>query len=234
MSSYNNGQPILLDSIDKSELNQAATDFSEGLEPLKQLLLCMWDKGLKTIACCKGYHGNYLATIFPTQILMQPNNDIFCYLSSEIIDSPYVKLLTDDQNRQEILIYGEKRDELLQKITRDILFGKKNNTIVDKIVEPQVRVEAYVYGLRINGFSEEDIEMILPKLNEYAKLEEQAEYYEDKFGELYANGKLPKKLEEELDVFSACYNEIRSFIFEFILKRQQNVSEDNELYNPKR
>ena len=66
MSSYNNGHPILLDSIDKRELNQAATDFSEGLESLNQLLLCMWDKGLKTIACCKGYHGDYLNIIFPT------------------------------------------------------------------------------------------------------------------------------------------------------------------------
>ena len=234
MSSYNNGHPILLDSIDKRELNQAATDFSEGLESLNQLLLCMWDQGLKTIACCKGYHGDYLNIIFPTQILMQPNSDIFCYLSSEIIDSPYVKLLTDDQKRQEILIYGEKRDKLLQKITRDILSGKKNNTIIDKIVEPQVRVEAYIYGLRINGFSEEEIEMILPKLNECAKLEVKAEYYEDKFGELYVNGNLSKELKAELDDFSACYNEIRSFILEFILKRQQIISEDNELYNPKR
>ena len=120
MNSYNYGQPILLDSIDKSDLNKAATDFSEGLDSLKQLLLCMWGNELKTIACCKGYHGEKLEILFPTQILMQSNNDTFSYLSSEIIDSPYVKLSTDEQNRQEILIYGEKRDEILQKIARDI------------------------------------------------------------------------------------------------------------------
>ena len=230
MSSYNNGKTILLDSVDKSELNQAAIDFSEGLESLKQCLLCMWSNGLKSKACCKGYHGESTSIMNASYILMQQGSDLFSFLSSEIINSPYVELKMYQDGTQSISIYGEKRDEILHKITEDIFSGRKNNRIETKIVSSQVRVSSYVYGFKINGYSDSEIEEIYPQLVEYAKMMEEYTY-------LYMNY---KALDEKCD-FSTAFNELSArfticheAVENFILKKHQNILDQNELSSPKR
>lgn len=53
--SLNDGQ-VYLDFFDKKEeYKKMAEDFSEGDSLLKETLLKLWEKGIKTIACCKGH-----------------------------------------------------------------------------------------------------------------------------------------------------------------------------------
>ena len=226
---YNYGQPISIDNLNKDDWIQAATDFSEGLDSLKQLLLCMWENGIKTFACCKGYHyinnsqNGPLDILYPTEIVLQQNNDVFSYLSEEIINSPYVKLGFEFE-KQLIYIYGEKRDEILQKIIKDILSGKKNNIIIYKEPQSKIRVESYVYGLRINGFSDEEIEPILPKLIEFAQFFVDPRTFiknKDKYSKL------------ELDSYFARHEETVLFLWNYILKKQQSISENKESYHSK-
>ncbi len=55
--SYNTGGVKNVSEIPLSERDQAATDFSEGDETLKALLLNLWNRGVKTRACCAGDEG---------------------------------------------------------------------------------------------------------------------------------------------------------------------------------
>ena len=50
----NDGDIHSFDEVRKNGLEKSATEFSEGSDILKQVLLDLWDIGLETKACCKG------------------------------------------------------------------------------------------------------------------------------------------------------------------------------------
>ncbi len=55
MASFNTGAPVLnVLTEDKSTQEQMATDFSEGSNALRDLLLFLWKNGVSTHACCRG------------------------------------------------------------------------------------------------------------------------------------------------------------------------------------
>ena len=52
--SLNDGNIHSFDEVKKHGLEKSATEFSEGSDVLKKVLLDLWDMGLETKACCKG------------------------------------------------------------------------------------------------------------------------------------------------------------------------------------
>ena len=122
---YNYGQHIDLDSIPISDTNIAIHDFADSSIGLEICLRVMWQHGLKTYSC---YPGN--DNIFDiAYIVMEENEDIFCYLSEEFLNDDNIRINIED-NKQIIRFsgnIGEKNSEMIF-LAQNILKGKKKNS----------------------------------------------------------------------------------------------------------
>ena len=159
---YNHVVPIDLDTIPYYEKEQALKEFAEGSLGLEICLRIMWANNLKTHACCAGGHDEFDIGY----ISMGNGIDVFCFLSEDLLSSDMIALEFDkDQNRQTIRFGGKKefKDKLLQKVSEDILSGKKQNDdlIQDKIgkgLNSDWLKEGRIYYMRKLGMSEEEIQ----------------------------------------------------------------------------
>ena len=122
---YNTGEPIDLDTIPISDTNIALYDFANGSLGLEICLRILWQHGLKTYSC---YLGN--DNIFDiAYIVMEENEDVFCYLSEELLENDGIRISIED-NRQIIKFsgnLGEKNSEMIL-LAQSILTGKKKNS----------------------------------------------------------------------------------------------------------
>ena len=135
ISKYNYGEHIDLDLIPIEDTNQALKEFSSGSRGLEICLRTMWTHGLKTYACYPGDRD-----IFDIgYIVMEENEDLFSYLSEELLYSDGIRISIED-NRQVIKFSGntgEKNSEMIL-LAQNILTGRKRNSNIlsKKIGEP--------------------------------------------------------------------------------------------------
>ncbi len=125
MNKYNISVPLDLDDLTELDKELAVVEFAEGLTGLEVCLRAMWKAGLKTSACCAGNHSPYESAY----IMMDKKVDLFSYLSEESLNDEMLKLEKSGKY-QVIRVAGgeEKKNEVLIRISSDILSGKKDNT----------------------------------------------------------------------------------------------------------
>ena len=92
--------------------------------------------------------------------------DFFSYLSPELINNEMVVLIFDE-NVQVIRFYGSEKDMLMLKFASDMLTGKKDNKKylkrkIGKDITPTCRENDFIYHMLKNGYSEKDINEMLP------------------------------------------------------------------------
>lgn len=134
-SKYNYGEDIALDTIPISDTEQALYDFSEGSNGLEKCLRTMWMNGLKTISSSSGKRN-----VFDIgYIVMEEDEDIFCYLSEEFLNDPRIRIdLVDNKQRIRFAGNNPEKEGAMLFLARDIQSGKKNNLklVLEKIGEP--------------------------------------------------------------------------------------------------
>lgn len=156
---YNHVAPIDFDSIPVEEREQALKEFAEGSIGLEKCLRVMWQKGLKTHACCAGndspYDEGYIA--------MATKIDAFRFLSSDILNNDMV-VLEVDGDKQIIRFAGtpEEKEKAMLLLADSILSGEKENgeKLKEKIGKsfPFSWIkETNAYFMRKSGMSEEEI-----------------------------------------------------------------------------
>ena len=131
---------IDIEAIPENERNEYLEFFSEGSIELKRCLKTMWNMNLYTSACCKGHNltervytvdgKDYFFIDLYAYICMKPNNNIFEYLSKKIITDPYIHISKFEDDREAIYIYGRDRLEKINRLTKDLKTGKKDNDIL--------------------------------------------------------------------------------------------------------
>lgn len=167
---YNNhNRPLYLDSIPNEDLEEALKDFSEGSLELMECLRILWSNNIKTFACCKGDHV-YLgedsgSTYGEAYICMEEGYDAFSYLSEGLINNEMIELY-DDHNKQTIYFYGKDKNNLIKQFGNDVLTGKKNNMEllkekIGKSVSNENLIESLKYRLKVNNFSDNEIEKLI-------------------------------------------------------------------------
>ena len=123
-----------LDDIPTNKLFQAARAFSEGSKALESCLIELWKNNLKTCSCCAGAAATVrINSFYHTEnsrafISMEPENDIFGYLSQELLDDPLVIL--NIVNRHPVIRFAGGREKIesnLAKFKESIKTGKKDN-----------------------------------------------------------------------------------------------------------
>ena len=133
---YDNGKHVSLDLIPIEECELALKEFSNGSPALEKCLREMWMHGLKTYSSNPGNK----STFEIGHIVMEENEDIFCYLSCDFLNDERIRIDIID-GRQEIKFAGtipEKEGAMLF-LTREIQSGRKkyNSSLIQgKIGEP--------------------------------------------------------------------------------------------------
>ena len=149
MSKYNSGPMIDLNSIPSEEKERALDEFSEGSQGLRFCLSMMWDKGLKTAACCSGHESSF----HEAYILMDNGVDIYSYLSGELLSSDMVSISLNRDNNEAIHFVGTQKDKehFFFLLAKDIATGKKQNAqqVRDKLGRP-INQEWLVHGIVYN------------------------------------------------------------------------------------
>lgn len=177
MTNYND-KTIDIDSILKNEILKAIHVFAEGSEILEECLKQLYNNGLKTVGCCKGYHKidaiSFMQNkldyeklsncIFPAYIGFEKNIDVFSFLSKELINDSNVVLVL---NRVCTSIYfvGENHEKLMWKFLNDLKSGRKNNRIdllkkMNQCNTPLFWYKSFLYGLTKSGFSDIQIDSL--------------------------------------------------------------------------
>lgn len=165
--SYNYGKPVLgIENFPLEERNEALHDFAEGSEKLENCLQVLWDKGLRTIACCKGAHLSSKTGMIENDsyIAFDSGVDIFSYLSIEFINNEYISLEEVNQH-QVIRYYGKNKKDMAEMLVYDVLSGKKLNNEalknkVNKEVTDDIRIKSHGYSLQEMGFSAPQIAIL--------------------------------------------------------------------------
>ena len=85
---YSYRGPINLDTISCDDYELALMEFAEGSLNLENCLRLMWQMNLKTHACCAGNHHPYDVAY----IAMEKGIDIFCFLSTTLLNEDMVQL----------------------------------------------------------------------------------------------------------------------------------------------
>ena len=164
ISKYNQGPIIKLDDIPKDELGQALNDFAEGSLGLKKCLSVMWKNDLKTLACCAGNENSFEEAY----ILMDENNDVFSYLSDEILLSDMVSISCDERNRQLIVFVGPTiyKEQYFNILANDILSGIKHNkqNLKNKIGKPLPQ------EWKVHGIVYQMMQDLIPKVGSIKKM----------------------------------------------------------------
>ena len=128
------GKMFDLDDIPTNKLLQAARAFSDGSKGLEGCLIELWKNNLKTCSCCAGAaatvrtHDVNHAENARAFISMEPEVDIFGYLSRELLDDPLVAL--NIVNRRHVIRFAGGREKIesnLVKFEESIKTGKKDN-----------------------------------------------------------------------------------------------------------
>ncbi len=133
---YSYRGPINLDDIPISDTNLALVEFSKGSQGLAICLRVMWQHGLKTYASYPGDNN-----VFDIgYIVMAEDEDVFCYLSEDVLKVGSGIFIDTVDNRQVIKFFGnegEKNSEMIM-LAQSILTGKKHNykLIEEKKNEP--------------------------------------------------------------------------------------------------
>ena len=133
---YNYGEPIPLDTIPIADCEIALTDFAAGSQALKKCLRVMWMNGLKTYSCNPGEKN----TFDIGHIVMEEDEDVFAYLSSEFLNDERIRIDIKD-NRQEIKFAGNtpEKESAMLFLTREIQNGRKKNNLT--LVEEKIGEE---------------------------------------------------------------------------------------------
>ena len=124
MNKYNISVPIDIDTLTPEAREEAVVEFAEGLIGLERCLRSMWQAGLKTCGCCAGTHKPYESAY----IMMERKVDLFSYLSEETLNEEMLRI--ERYGKIEIIrVAGDEntKNEVLLKVSKDVLSGKKNN-----------------------------------------------------------------------------------------------------------
>lgn len=182
MSEFNHGFPVEVESIPKDKMYQAIHEWAEGSDILEQCLITAYENGLKTKACCRGYHEienrnlfffnflyNKLDVLALAKLLCDPyisfskDSHIFGYLSNGFITNPNI-LLSSNEYNDSIYFHGENCYELMQSLIDEIRCGKKldnTNALSKKIDDrgtPELHFNSFVFAFKKSGFDDEQIE----------------------------------------------------------------------------
>jgi len=140
MLDLNHKDLIDIETIPKDERKDYLDFFSEGSVELKKCLKTMWDMNLYTSACCKGHDltervyicdgREFFFIDLYAYICMKPNNNIFEYLSEQLITDPYIHISKFEDDREAIYIYGRDRLKKINRLTKDLKTGKKDNSFL--------------------------------------------------------------------------------------------------------
>ncbi len=132
---YNYGEDINLDNIPIEDTEQALIDFADGSNGLEKCLRIMWMNGLKTHSSYPGERN-----VFDVgYIVMEVDEDIFCYLSEEFLNDDRIRIdLVDNMQRIRFAGNNPEKEGAMLFLARDIQSGKKNNLklVLEKIGEP--------------------------------------------------------------------------------------------------
>ena len=130
---YNTGHHIDLDDVPISDTELALKEFSRGSNALSICLRVMWMYGLKTYSCNPGEKNSFEIG----HIVMEENENIFCYLSENFLNDEKVRIDIKD-NRQEIKFSGTtpEKEGVMLMLAREIQSGKKKHT--SKLIEEKI------------------------------------------------------------------------------------------------
>lgn len=158
--------------IPKENVSLAIKQVAEGSPTLEKCLQTIYDLGIVTRACCKGNHIEVNEDNYGTRvninsnayIAFEKNSNWQAYLSPQLINDEYVAIEDDC-----IIHYGEDHDMFFEMLTRDFMTGVKDNKsfleekkssdsreAIDKLAK-----QSYLFSLKKNGFSDEQISMLL-------------------------------------------------------------------------
>ena len=150
---YSNRGPINMDDIPISDTNLALVEFSKGSNGLAICLRVMWQHGLKTYASYPGSNN-----VFDIgYIIMAEDEDVFSYLSEDVLRPGSGIFIDVIDNRQRIKFIGnegEKSSEMIS-IAQSIISGKKSNS---KLVEEKIGEQlptGWVRRLKTYAWNEE-------------------------------------------------------------------------------
>ena len=168
---YNHIEPIDLDTITIEERDQALKEFAEGSLGLETCLRTMWKYGLKTHACGAAAESDYSIAY----ISMAVGEDIFGFLSSDLLDSDMIQL--DNHTQNQVLYFGgpkEVKELTMLLVARDITTGKKDNALqvqnkIGKYLNEAWMIECIIHHMRKAGLTDEEIRAIIPEYNEYIR-----------------------------------------------------------------
>ncbi len=134
---YSNKGHIDLDDIPISDTFLALKEFSQGSRGLEICLRIMWQHGLNTYSSYPGSNN-----VFDIgYIVMEENEDIFCYLSEKVLQRGNGIIIGIIDNRKVINFIGSKGEKSSEIIflAQDILTGKKYNyKLIEEKLEEQL------------------------------------------------------------------------------------------------
>ena len=133
---FNLGKHISLDDIPLEECEMALLEFADGSLGLEKCLRLMWINGLRTYCCSHGEEHNYDIG----HIVMDDNEDVFSYLSEEILNDNRIRIDIVD-GRQEIKFAGtpQEKEGAMLFLARELQRGKKKHNydlVRERIGEP--------------------------------------------------------------------------------------------------
>ncbi len=150
LSGYNVFAPLDIFSFPNfdEEKEKMATDFAEGNEDLKALLLLLWQIGIESNACCAGHDGEFHDTPYIQILLNKPISFEFVKKLSEILDEEFPKNATISYDCESIVgrvpklafSYGrpfwkdENRSEICNRFFKILLdeFKCNKNKVISK------------------------------------------------------------------------------------------------------
>lgn len=155
-----------ISTLPKNRRNYKLAQFSEGSKTLEKCLIILWDRGIKTTACCKGNHLSINCDNIPeieceAYISFDSNSEWQDYLSNEIIENEDV-VITDNA----IYYYGENHDAFFTALSKTCIIGKRDNKEVlnrkiskglTNIEEQKLEHKAFHESIHEIGFDEEQI-----------------------------------------------------------------------------
>lgn len=147
--SYNDGEVHTdfydYDAIDKESI---AKQFSEGDIQLQNCLIKLWDKGIKTVACCRGHdekQSAYISLMFDIrseQLIDDICNYMYCQENTDEIELDFFF----DNGNNTFAIY--MKNELVKQKCLDFISNSINN--VDNVnfnYKPQTKIPMIAEGL---------------------------------------------------------------------------------------
>lgn len=131
---YNHGVHVPLDSIPIEDTELALLEFANGSPALLMCLREMWIHGLKTYSSNHGEKNSFEIG----HIMMEEDEDVFCYLSIDLLENDNRFRIDRVDNRQVIKFAGNtpEKEGAMLRITREIQTGRKKGN--EKIIEEKI------------------------------------------------------------------------------------------------